>query len=268
MLRVIFIRLVFLWTLLAPILGAADLMEGVFESGGNQFYYEGISTFKYPFLKLTPHPTLLITHASHYWDTKHHTWPAIESLVKTFRNQKLPIKYLAAIEERSFVNHVDLKLTGLYFPPGINQDDLYPFQGDSHRMIATGQHLVIAGGNFTICACSTVRSIIALSESPAPLQIHFAMDAIYEGQNGVLLTLKEISERLDDEAFIKYLKLEYFNQDTLPCKEPSLFALHRQFSYEIYRSQKLIGRFNGGPNLVILHFEDSLETLRQLKLNP
>ena len=135
-------------------------------------------------------------------------------------------------------------------------------------MITTGQHIVIAGGNFTICACSTVRSIIALSESPLPLQIHLAMDAIYEGQKGVLLTLKEISDRLDDDAFLKYLTQDYFNQDTLPCKEPSLFALNRQFSYEIYRSQKLIGRINSGPNLVILHFEDSYETLRQLKLNP
>ena len=49
-----------------------------------------------------------------------------------------------------------------------------------------------------------------------------------------------------------------------PCKDPSLYALDRQFNYEIYRLGQWVGRYGEGATTVILHFEDSQETLRQL----
>lgn len=266
MLRVIFISLSMLWTICNPTQGHAELSEGHFESGGHQFHFEGISNFQYPFLRLGPEPLLLITHSSAYWDRGHVTWAGIEDLVRFFRNRGLPLKYMAAIEERSFNNDTALKLANLYFPPGITSDDIYPYQGDSHRIITVGQHVVIAGGNFTICACNTVRSIIALSEAYEPLHLHFAMDAIYEGRMGVQLTLQQISETLDNASFLRYLKAQYFNDDTLPCKDPSLYALDRQFSYRIYRRGQWIGDQGQGSTKVILHFEDTKETLRQLSL--
>ena len=266
MLRVIIISLSCLWTVCLPIQVHAEVIEGKFESGGHQFQYEGLSNLKYPFLRLSDEPLLLITHSSQYWDARHITWPGITLLVSFFRNHNLPLKYMAAIEERGAINDMASKLANLYFPPGVTTQDIYPYQGDSHRIITLGQHIVIAGGNFTICACNTARSAIALSETLKPLHIHYAMDAIYEGQMGVQLKLLEISNRLDDVAFLRYLQDQYFNQDTLPCKEPSLYALDRQFSYEIYRSGKWIGRYGQGLTPVVLHFENSQETLRQLGL--
>ena len=266
MLRVIIINLALISTLLSFAVNAGELIEGNFESGGHQFSFEGISNFKYPFLKLNPEPALIVTHASSYWDPMHYTWPAIKILVSSFRKNKLSLKYMAAIEERSQANAADLKAANTYFPPGINSDDLYPFQGDSHRMIATGHHVVIAGGNFTICACGTVRSIIALSEAKGPLNIHYAMDGIYEGEKGKVYTLLEISKRYDDANFLKYLDESYFNEDSLPCKEASLFALDRKFSYEIYRGKKRIGHRGKSKDLVILRFETSSEILKELNL--
>lgn len=264
MLRVIFISLSMLWTICSPIQSQAELSEGQFESGGHQFHFEGISSFQYPFLRLNAEPLLLITHSSAYWDRNHVTWAAIEELVQFFRTYNFPLKYMAAIEERSFNNDIALKLAHLYFPPGITSEDIYPYQGDSHRIITLGQHVVIAGGNFTICACNTTRSIIALSETQAPLHIHYAMDAIYEAQMGVQLTLQQISDHLDNPSFLRYLKDKYFNDDGLPCKDPSLYALDRQFSYEIYRLGQWVGHYGQGSTTVTLHFENTQETLRQL----
>ncbi len=266
MLRVRIISLSMLWAVCSPIKGQAEIIEGNFQSGGHQFQFEGISSFPYPLLKMGTEPLLLITHSSTYWDRNHITWAGIEELVRYFRARSLPLKYLAAIEERSFHNDTALKLANLYFPPGITADDIYPYQGDSHRIITSGQHVVIAGGNFTICACNTARAIIALSEALEPLQIHYAMAAIYEGQMGIQLTLKKISEHLDNASFLRYLQAQYFNDDTLPCKEPSLYSLDRKFSYEIYRSGQWVGRHGQGLTSVVLHFEDGQETLRQLSL--
>lgn len=207
MLRVIFIILSMLWTICSSIKGHAELSEGNFESGGHQFHFEGISTFQYPFLRLGPEPLLLITHSSVYWDRGHVTWAGIEDLVHFFRDRGLPLKYMAAIEERSFNNDTALKLANLYFPPGITSDDIYPYQGDSHRIITLG---------------------------------------------------------LDNASFLRYLKAQYFNEDTLLCKDPSLYALDRQFSYHIYRQGQWIGDEGQGSTRVILHFEDTKETLRQL----
>lgn len=245
---------------------ASELIEGDFESGGHQFHYEGLSNMKYPFLKLQKKPLLLVTHSSIYWDGDHRTWRGTGALVAAFRANNFPVKYLAVIEERSPRVSPELKAQGLYFPPGILAADLYPFQGDSHRIITTGTHVVIAGGNFTICACSTVRSVIALSESPQALNIHYAMDAIYEGEKGVFSTLQEISERMDDPQFFKYLRDQYFNADALPCHQASLKTLNRKFNYDIFRGGRLIGRYGKGATHVILHFRSSAETLNDLDL--
>ncbi len=274
MLRVIIISLSFLWTIYSPAIAQAELIEGTFESGGHHFHFEGLSNLKYPFLRMTAEPLLLITHASYYWDHGHLTWPGIGVLVNYFRARDLPLKYLAAIEERSLTSDVALKLAQLYFPPGLGAEDIYPYQGDSHRIITLGQHVVIAGGNFTICACNTARSVMALSEGPEPLHIHYAMDAIYEGQMGIQLTLAELSDRLNDANFMAYLKDQYFNpepketdalQDTLPCRDPHLFALDRKFKYLIYRQGHRIGQFGQGETQLILHFESAAETVRQLE---
>ncbi len=268
MLRVIIISLFFISSVLFSTVNAAELIEGVFESGGHKFSFEGVSIFKYPFLVLDKKPTLLVTHSSIYWDQNHATWPGTEALIEAFKKNNLTYKYLAAIEERSTISDAALKSENKYFPGGITVGDLYPFQGDSHRMIATHSDIVISGGNFTICACSTVRSIIALAETTEPLRIHFAMDAIYEGQNGKLLRLSEISDRYNDQEFLNYLRENYFNEDTLPCKEASLFALDRKFSYDVYRNKKFLGHLfshlGGSDNRVVLDFKSSAEIIQQI----
>lgn len=263
MLGVIFIKLVMISTLFGAQAQGAEIVEGSFQSGGKTFTFEGVSTFKYPFLKLEKKPVLLVTHSSFYWDRNHATWPATESLVSGFKKSKLPVKYLAAIEERSDANDTMLKLENKYFPKGISKTDLHPFQGDSHRIVVTGSNVVIAGGNFTICACNTVRSIIALAESVLPLHIHYAMDAIYEGQDGKLLLLQEISSKLNDVEFLNYLVENYFHEDTLPCKEASLFT-KQKFSYDIYRDKKFIGHIGGKDNRVVLSFDTSAGIIQQL----
>ena len=265
--RVRIIILSCLLTVYLPTLASAELIKGSFVSAGHQFQFDGLANLKYPFLKINNDLLLLITHSSHFWDAGQITWPGTNLIVNSFRSHNLPLKYLAAIEERVRSSDVAAKLAQTYYPPGISVKDIYPYQGDSHRIITTGQHIVIAGGNFTLCACNTVRSAIALSETHDPLHIHYAMDAIYEGQLGMQMTLLEISNRLDDAAFLRYLQEQYFNADTLPCKQPSLYALDRQFSYEIFRSGKSIGRSGPGLIPVVLHFENTQETLRQLGLH-
>ena len=95
------------------------------------------------------------------------------------------------------------------------------------------------------------------------------MDGIYEGEKGKFYTLLEISKRYDDARFLKYLDESYFNEeDSLPCKEASLFALDRQFSYEIYRGKRRIGHRGNSKDVVLLHFENSFEILENLNLKP
>lgn len=240
---------------------AGEVVEKIFNSGGNRFKVEFMDSFPYPSRTFEQSQLLLITHNSHYWDNQRLTWGSSEELVQYFSSKNLPYLYMADIQDRS------QKLTPNYFPKGVTADNLYPFQGDSHRIVMRGSDVVIAGGNFTICACQTARSVIALSETKGVLNIHYAMDAIYEGQLGFQLTLAQISEKLADQAFIDYLKMDYFNQDTLPCVESMLQALDRKFNYEIYRNNKLIGKIGSDGQAVRLNFSSSHDVIQALKSN-
>jgi len=239
---------------------AAEVVEQTFNSGGHRFKVEVMDNFQYPTMTFEQPQLLLITHNSQYWDNQRQTWNGTEKLVQYFAGNNLPYLYMADIQDRS------QKLTPNYFPNGVTANNLYPFQGDSHRIVMRGSDVVITGGNFTICACQTARAVIALSETKAVLNVHYAMDAIYEGQQGFQLTLEKISEKLSDEAFIAYLKTAYFNQDTLPCVESLLQALDRKFKYEIYRKNKFIGKIGHEGQAVKLYFSTSHDVVQTLKL--
>ncbi len=240
---------------------AGEVVEQIFNSGGRSFKVEVMDSFSYPSRVFEQSQLLLVTHNSHYWDNQHQTWSGTEKLVQYFASKNLPYLYMADLQDRS------QKLTANYFPKGVTADNLYPFQGDSHRIVMRGNDVVIAGGNFTICACQTARAVIALSETKGVLNVHYPMDAIYEGQLGFQLTLSQISEKLSDDAFIKYLKTDYFNQDTLPCVESMLQALDRKFNYEIYRNSKLIGKIGSEGQAVRLNFSSSHDVIQTLKSN-
>lgn len=242
---------------------AGDIVERNFTSGGYQIQVEEMSHFSYPFVTVDADKLLLMTHNSEYWDNKHITWAGTTQLIQYFRSNRLPLYYLADIQDRSQQNSL-AKMTTSYFPPGVEKQDIYPYQGDSHRLVMKGHHVVIAGGNFTICACNTVRSIIALSESKQILNIHYAMNAIYEGRKGRQLTLQNISDELSDQDFLNYLVNEYLTEDTLPCKEPTLKALDRDFTYQIYRDGKWLGQLANGKTVVNLFFASSEQIIRQL----
>ncbi len=239
---------------------AGEVVEQIFNSGGRSFKVEFMDSFPYPPRTVEQSQLLLITHNSQYWDNQRLTWSGTEKLVQYFAGKNLPYLYMADLQDRS------QKLTANYFPKGVTADNLYPFQGDSHRIVMRGSDVVIAGGNFTICACQTARSVIALSETKGILNVHYAMDAIYEGQLGFQLTLAQISEKLSDDAFINYLKMDYFNQDTLPCVESMLQALDRKFNYEIYRNNKLVGNIGNEGQVVRLNFSSSRNVVELLKL--
>lgn len=239
---------------------AGEVIEQIFNSGGHKFKVEFMDNFPYPAMTFEQSQLLLITHNSQYWDNQRQTWSGTEELVQYFSSKNLPYLYMADLQDRS------QKLTPNYFPQGVTTDNLYPFQGDSHRIVMRGSDVVIAGGNFTICACQTARSVIALAQTKDVLNVHYAMDAIYEGQLGFQLTLAQISEKLSDAAFVAYLKTDYFNQDTLPCVESMLQALDRKFSYKIYRNNKLIGSIGGEGQAVRLNFSSSRDVVQLLKL--
>lgn len=239
---------------------AGEVVEKTFVSGGHQFKVEYMDSLPYPQMTVQDPQLLLITHNSKYWDIQKQTWAGTEALIKYFASKNLSYFYMADIQDRG------QKLTPDYFPRGVSTDKLYPFQGDSHRIVMQGSDVVIAGGNFTICACQTARSVIALSESKTQLSIHYAMDAIYEGQQGFQITLSEMSAKLSDVEFMAYLKTDYFNQDTLPCAESLLQALDRKFKYEIYRNNKLIGVVGSLGESVKLNFSTSQEVVDTLKL--
>lgn len=247
--------------LLVQIANAGEVVEQVFESGGHQFKVEFMNSFPYPPRVIEQAQLLLVTHNSQYWDNKRITWSGTEQLVKYFTSKGMPYLYMADIQDRA------QKLTPNYFPAGVTEKNIYPFQGDSHRIVMRGTDIVIAGGNFTICACQTARAVIALSENKNRLNVHYAMDAIYEGQLGFQLTLAQISEKLSDEAFIAYLNTEYFNQDTLPCTESMLQALDRKFNYKIYRNGKFLGNIGSLGQTVNLHFSSTQGVIQSLKLN-
>lgn len=239
---------------------AGEVVEQTFNSGGHSFKVEFMDSFLYPNKLIDQSQLLLVTHNSKYWDNQQLTWSGTEELVRYFVGRNLPYLYMADIQDRG------QKLTPNYFPKGVSEKNIYPFQGDSHRIVMRGNDIVIAGGNFTICACQTARSAIALSESKAVLNVHYAMDAIYEGQLGFQLTLAQISEKLSDDEFMSYLKTDYFNQDTLPCAESMLQALDRKFNYQIYRNNRLIGKVGSDGQTVILNFSSSKSVIESLML--
>lgn len=239
---------------------AGKVVEQTFTSGGHRFHVEFMDSFPYPFVTFDQQQLLLITHNSKYWDSQKKTWSGTEELVNYFSLSKLPYVYMADIQDRA------QKLTPNYFPKGVSAENLYPFQGDSHRIVFKGHDVVIAGGNFTICACQTARSVIALSETKEILNIHYAMNAIYEGQLGVFLTLEQISDKYSDDEFIAYLKTDYFNVDSLPCAESMMRALDRKFNYEIYRNNKLIGKLGSAGKTVRLNFSSSRDIVEALKI--
>lgn len=254
--KIVAILIIFMFVQIST---AGEVVVQTFNSGGHSFKVEFMDSFPYPAMTIEQSQLLLVTHNSQYWDNHRRTWNGTEELVQYFASKNLPYLYMADLQDRS------QKLTPNYFPKGVTANNLYPFQGDSHRIVMRGNDVVIAGGNFTICACQTARSIIALSENKGVLNVHYAMDAIYEGQLGFQLTLAQISEKLSDEAFIAYLKTDYFNQDTLPCAESLLQALNRKFNYQIYRNNKLIGNIGSVGQAVRLNFSSSHDVVQSLK---
>lgn len=245
-----------LWSLLAH----ADISVREFVSGGFRFRAEEGRKLQYPFWYSHDEELLLITHSSIYWDQNKRTWKGARLLIDHFQSRGQKMRYLVAIQERalSLNSGVD------FFPTGVTAKDLHPFQGDSHRIVARGNTLVIAGGNFTICACNAARSAIALAESNGALNVYFPLDAVYEGEAGTLKTLEEISERYNDRGFMQYLKKYFFNEDGLPCKEASLFAIDKKFSFTIYRHGRKIGSLGKSSTEVILHFDSSAEVIEKL----
>lgn len=246
----------------------AELIEKNFVSEGHVYHVDEMSNFQYPFLTLTENNLLLVVHSSVYWDKDKRTWPATEKLVTLFDEKKFSYRYLAAIDERSNISDQELKLAGKYFPPGVTFSDLFPFQGDSHRIIFKGKNAVIAGGNFTICACEAVRSLIALSVTPnnEKLNIFYPMDAIYEGQKGQFKLLSEVVLELNDnQKFLAYLDDQYFNADTLPCKDPSLISFDRKFNYSIFLNGKEIGKRGNGKTAINLYFDPTEKILQKFQ---
>ena len=250
---------ILLLLLLMTVQVRADIIQDEFISGGRRFRSEGLSQFKYPFVDVNSHNLLLVTHASRYWDKNAVTWKGIVPLINIFRAKKAPIKYLMSVHER-VMQRDDLN----YYPEGIIAPHFHPFQGDSHRIIFKGRNVVVSGGNFTICACNAARSIIALSESSETLRIYFPLDGMYEGEKGAFRSMDSISGRYKNADFIQYLKNEFFNEDTLPCKEPSLFALDRKFNYKIYRHGKLLAHLGDGETEVELYFDKSQKIIQDL----
>jgi hypothetical protein len=248
-----------LFLLLGSCLAHASLSTREFVSGGSRFRSEEGSNFKYPFWYINEDKLLLITHSSIYWDQNKRTWEGIKLLADHFQDHSM--RYLVSSQERA----VSLASNAPFYPPGVNDEDLYPFQGDSHRIVTRGDQLVIAGGNFTICACNAARSAIALSETVESLNVYFPLDAVYEGELGTLKTLEEISERYTDHGFMKYLRENFFNSDGLPCKEATLFAIDKKFSFTVFRQGRLIGTFGKGSDSVILHFDKTAEVIKKLR---
>ncbi|WII71666.1 hypothetical protein QJS83_14450 [Bdellovibrio sp. 22V] len=235
---------------------AGEVIDHVFTSGGYTYKATIMDSFPYPFVTVTSDKVLLITHNSTYWDREQITWRGTAKLAAFFRQQNFSLFYLADIQDRAHIAKEN------YLPVPIAANEVYPFQGDTHRIIMQGRHVVIAGGNFTVCACQTTRSVIALAQTQ-DLNVHLAMDAIYEGVGGQTLTLKEISDKLNDEQFLQYLKQDYFNPDFLPCPE-ALLTTNRTFKYRIYRHDKFLGEVGNGTTSVHLYFADSEAVVQRL----
>ncbi|MFP5385273.1 MAG: hypothetical protein ACLGHN_04295 [Bacteriovoracia bacterium] len=241
----------------------AEFIEIEYTSGGHQIRLEGLSNFKYPLVSVEEDKLLLVTHASKYWDTQGMTWKGISPLIRYFNENHLPLKTLVSIHEKAIYQNAEDQDS--YFPNGTSVESFHPFQGDSHRIVFKGRNVVVAGGNFTICACNALRSVIAHSETKETLNVFLPLDGIYEGQGGRLRTLHEISNENDDRKFLQYLIEDFFNADGLPCKEPSLYSLDRSFTYRIFRKGKFIGRFGEGKTLVRIYFEGSDQIIRKLE---
>jgi hypothetical protein len=242
-------------------LAFAEIVEFEFTSGGHSFKAEGLSNMKYPWSTVENENFLMVTHASTYWDKEKETWKGIDSLVQFFKEKNYPYKYLATVHELAMEKARPDEVT---FPPGLTRSDVHPFQGDSHRIVLKGKNIVSAGGNFTICACNATRSALALSQTKGEINVFFPLDAVYEGEKGKFRTLAEISARYQDKDFITYLGEEFFHVDTLPCKQPTLYALDRTFRYKIYRSGKFIGTYGAGKTPVKMHFDSSENVIRSL----
>ena len=241
----------------------AEFISLEYSSGGHQFRLEGLSNLKYPVVTVNEDKLLLVTHASKYWDPERVTWKGISPLISYFNHKRLPYKTLVSIQEKGIFHSSDDKFS--YFPGGTLESSLHPFQGDSHRIVFRGRNVIVAGGNFTICACNALRSVIAHSETQEALNVFLPLDGIYEGQSGKTRTLLAISNENDEKSFLHYLVNEFFNVDGLPCKEPGLYALDRSFSYRLYRKGKFIGKYGEGKSLVKIYFEESDKIIKTLE---
>lgn len=246
-------------TLLLQTALAGEIVEENFVTGNYHFSVEVMSNLPYPFVSVETKKVLLITHNSAYWDNNKITWSGTEKLVQHFKTINQPYYYLADIVDRSQSSNPQ------YFPRGISAKNLYPYQGDSHRIVFQGSDAVIAGGNFTICACQTARSLIGLSQNQDTLNIYYVVDAIYEGHSGGAVTLEKLTAAMSDAELLDYLTKNYFNEDTLPCPESFFKALDRSFKYQIYRNNKFIGNFGQGKTPVSLHFLSSEAVILRLK---
>lgn len=240
----------------------AEFVSLEYSSGGHRFRLEGFSKFKYPMVTVEEDKLLLVTHASTYWDPEGITHKGITPLINYFNQNRLPYKTLVSIQEKGIYHSSPVHIA--YFPEGTLESSLHPFQGDSHRIVMRGRNVVVAGGNFTICACNAIRSVIAHSESGDVLNVFLPLDGIYEGQSGRIRTLLDISNENDGKSFLQYLIKDFFNSDGLPCKEPGLFALERSFSNHLYRKGKFIGKYGKGKSLVRFYFEESDKIIRTL----
>lgn len=252
--------------------GAAHAIDDLeFTSGGHRLVVSVHERFPYPWLTLDQESALLVTHDSHFWDERELTWPAISQLTGYFAERGLPKKFMATIEERSTAKLAERLAQG-YFPPGVEREDIFPFQGDSHRIVFRGKNLVAAGGNFTICACNTVRSALLLSEPKlGPLTIWFAMDAMYENPSPTgwnlakeTKTLLSISDLMSDGQFLQYLKTDFLSDDGLPCQINFMSSKDRSFRYAVVRNGKHLGQIGNGKELVTLNFDSARRVLRQI----
>lgn len=127
--------------------------------------------------------TLVVTHATHFFDPKHVTEAGLIQVVQSFRQQHNPVVFLygATTLQSSQPQHAPLVLS--------SPSDLILESNDGAFELpnATETQFTLAGGYLSLCLGRTIRDIVLQTSHTGqsgrypgkPIQIHLALDAIY-----------------------------------------------------------------------------------------